>query len=60
MMDGSDCDNDVGSEFGCPRCREQNADRLEIHEDDTVLCLTCTHTYSIGEPAPAAAEPARA
>ena len=42
--------NDVGAEFGCPKCGEQDADHLEIDEDETVGCHSCGATYSIAGP----------
>ena len=42
--------NDVGAEFGCPTCGEQDADRLEIDADETVRCHSCGTTYSIASP----------
>ena len=47
MAEGSG--NDVGEAFGCPKCGERDADRLEIHDDDTVRCETCGTTYGLSE-----------
>jgi predicted RNA-binding Zn-ribbon protein involved in translation (DUF1610 family) len=41
--------NDVGAEFACPNCGEQDADRLEVDEDETVKCHACGATYSIAD-----------
>ena len=40
-------DNMVPRSAACPKCGERDVDHLELHEDDTVDCLTCKTTYSI-------------
>jgi hypothetical protein len=39
---------DVGAAFGCPRCGERRADRLEIEMlNASVLCLSCRIRYHL-------------
>jgi len=35
-------ENRVPEGFECPNCRETDVDKLELDEDDTVTCTSCS------------------
>lgn len=40
-------ENTVHSDDVCPQCGENRMDRLEIQDDDTVLCTSCGKRYML-------------